>query len=313
MARSPNTALVLGLLEALDGDRDPLSVALVAEVLGWRREREAVERLRTLAGPQAHPTVRKAAVVALGRIGDEEAAADLAPALEVPELAASACVALLLLGDWAGVDHIGQELVQAAAEGGAAELRGGPGLSLTLGELVGRYGGPTWLLMLLRAAEAEGPAGLGALQGLGFLGDPRAVPRLLDACAGRDPQRARVAGAALEMITGHHEDPEESLLRNRWLAWWEQHQGNFRDGLRYRHGRLLDPGLLIERMGHDDVLVRRNAYDELVIGTGVHLPFDADGPYRVQVQHQARWREWWGKEVARWKSGRWTFHGEDVG
>ena len=66
-------------------------------------------------------------------------------------------------------------------------------------------------------------------------------------------------------------------------------------------------------MGHDDVMVRRNAYDELVIGTGVHLPFDADGPYRVQVQHQARWREWWGKEVARWKSGRWTFHGEDVG
>ena len=50
---------------------------------------------------------------------------------------------------------------------------------------------------------------------------------------------------------------------------------------------------MIERMGHDDAQVRASTYDELVIGTGVRLPFDGDGPFRVQVQHQARWRAWW--------------------
>lgn len=312
MARSPNAALTHGLLEVLGADGDPAAVAAAIEVLGWRREPEAVPRLRELAGETAHPTVRKAAVVALGRIGVEEAAADLVPALEIPELAAAASVALLLLGDWAGVDHVAQALATVAASGGSAELRGGPGLSRSMGEIVGRYGGPSYLLLLMRVAETDTAAGLGALQGLGYLGDARAVPRLLDACAGRNAQRARVAGAALEVLTGHREDPEESLLRNRWSAWWEQHQGAFTEGRRFRHGRLMDPGLLIERMSHDDAMVRRSTYDELVIGTGVRLPFDADGPYRVQVLHQARWRGWWAEQVRGWQPGRWTFYGEDV-
>jgi len=313
LSRSPNTALIMGLIEALDQGGDPAAVAAAAEILGWRREPEAVPRLRELAGPGVHPTVRKAAVVALGRIGDDEAVPDLLPALESPELASAAAVALLLLGEWEGVDHVGQALSRVSTEGGAVELRGAaPGLSRSMGELVGRYGGPAYLLLLMRVAEGEGPAALGALQGLGYLGAPRAVGRLVDACAGRDPQRARVAGAALEMITGHHEDVEESLLRNRWQSWWDQHGDAFDEGLRYRHGRLMDPGLLIERMSHDDLLVRRSTYDELVIGTGVRMPFDADGPFRIQVLHQARWRQWWAAELGRWRSGRWTFHGEDV-
>ncbi|RME25808.1 MAG: tetratricopeptide repeat protein, partial [Deltaproteobacteria bacterium] len=312
MARSPNAALTLGLIEHLQSEADPGAVAAVAEVLGWRREEEAVPPLRRLAGADAHPTVRKAAIVALGRIGAADAAPDLHPALEVPELAAAASVALLLLGDWAGVDHVAQTLAAVAACGGSAELRGGPGLSRSMGEIVGRYGGPSYLLLLMRLAESEGSAGLGALQGLGYLGDPRAVPRLIDACAGRDTQRVRVATAALEVLTGHREDPEESLLRNRWASWWDSHGGAFIEGRRYRLGRPLDPGLLIERMSHDDLMVRRTTYDELVIGTGVRLPFDADGPYRIQVIHQARWRDWWARNITRWPPGRWTFHGEDV-
>ncbi len=312
MARSPNAALTHGLLERLQTDGDPGATAAAAEVLGWRREQEAVGHLRQLASPDAHPTVRKAAIVALGRIGADDAVPDLLPALETPELAAAASVALLLLGEWAGVDHVAQTLATVAAQGGSAELRGGPGLSRSMGEIVGRYGGPAYLLLLMRLAETEGSAGLGALQGLGYLGDPRAVTRLIDACAGRNAQRARVAGAALEMLTGHREDPEESLLRNRWATWWDSNGGAFIEGRRFRLGRQLDPGLLIERMSHDDLMVRRSTYDELVIGTGVRLPFDADGPYRVQVIHQARWRDWWARNITKWTPGRWTFHGEDV-
>ena len=163
---------------------------------------------------------------------------------------------LLFLGEWQGVDYQAQSL--------AAQR---PGMSRSLGEIVGRYGGPNYLLLLFRSAELEGPAGLGALQGLGYLGDPRAISRLIEATSSRDPARARVASGALEIITGHHEDPEESLLRNRWIHWWEEHKNHFEDGFRYRHGRLMDPGLMIARLSHDDTMVRRSTYDELVIAT----------------------------------------------
>jgi len=122
-----------------------------------------------------------------------------------------------------------------------------------------------------------------------------------------------VASGALELLTGHHEDPEESLLRNRWVQWWESHGEHFEPGFRYRHGRLMDPGLLIDRMGHDDPMVRRATYDELVIASGCRKPFDAEGPYRVQLTHTAAWRAWWHENRDQFPSGRWTFHGDQVG
>jgi tetratricopeptide (TPR) repeat protein len=302
MARSPNAALVDGLLEAIEQGREPTGIAAAAEILGWRREPTATSALMRLAGKEVNPTVRTAAIVALGRIGDQEAIDSLLPAMDDSELAEAASVALLLLGEWRGVDYQAQALTAQK-----------PGMSRSLGEIVGRYGGPNYLLLLFRSVDLEGPAGLGALQGLGYLGEPKAVPRLLDATASRDPARARVASGALELLTGHHEDPEESLLRNRWVQWWESHGEHFEAGFRYRHGRLMDPGLLIDRMGHDDALVRRSTYDELVIATGARNPFDAEGPYRVQLTHISAWRAWWQSNRENFPSGRWTFHGDQVG
>ena len=302
MARSPNAALVDGLLNALEGGADPQGVAAATEVLGLRREPIAIEPLKQLAQPGANPTTRKAAIISLGRIGDISAIDPLLPSLEEPELAEETSVSLLLLGEWQGVDYQAQSL--------AAQR---PGMSRSLGEIVGRYGGPNYLLLLFRSAELEGPAGLGALQGLGYLGDPRAVSRLIESTASRDPARARVASGALEIITGHHEDPEESLLRNRWIHWWENHKNHFEEGFRYRHGRLMDPGLMIARLNHDDPMVRRSTYDELVIATGQRLPFDAEGPFRVQTQHINAWRDWWAENKENFQAGRWTFHGETIG
>ena len=210
-------------------------------------------------------------------------------------------MALLLLGEWRGLDDLAQAL---------AAQRAHP--SRSHGEIVGRYGGTGYLLLLIRTSEQEGAAGLGALQGLGYLGDPRVVERLIDATASRDQQRARIASGALEIITGHHEPVEESLLRNRWIEWWEANRDGFREGSRYRHGEPMSPRVLIERMGHDDPLVRRSSYDELVISTGVRLPFDAEGPWRVQQAHLAAWRAWWGGQDTH-AVGRWTFHGELIG
>jgi tetratricopeptide (TPR) repeat protein len=302
MARSPNAALVDGLLETLETDGENTRIAAAAEILGWRKEGAASVRLRSLVQPSASPILRKAAIAALGRIGDPGAIDDLLPALEEPDLAEITSVALLLLGEWRGVDYQAQALASQR-----------PGISRSLGEIVGRYGGPNYLLLLFRAAELEGPAGLGALQGLGYLGESKAVERLLDATASRDFSRARVASGALELITGHHEDPEESLLRSRWVNWWHEHGHHFESGFRYRHGRLMDPALLIDRLSHDDPLVRRTTYDELVIATGHGQSFDAEGPYRVQVQHIGQWRDWWKNNRERFPCGRWTFHGEQIG
>jgi tetratricopeptide (TPR) repeat protein len=302
LARSPNAALVDGLLCSLEGDRDPNAIAAAIEVLGWRREKTALPRLRELVRPDGNRTVRRAAIQSLGRIGDAVAIDDLLPALENRDLAADASVALLLLGDRQGVDYQAQLLAQAP-----------PNLPGSAGEIVGRYGGPSYLLLLFRTAEIDGPAGIGALQGLGFLGDPRAVPRLVEHTASRNPTRAQVASVALEILTGHHERADESLLRNRWTDWWAQHGGNYQAGVRYRQGRKMDPGLLVDRLSHDDALVRRTSYDELVISSGVRLPFDHDGPYRVQVIHQAAWRRWWAQESSSFVPGTWTFFGEQVG
>ena len=302
MARSPNAALVDGLLEALEGGFDPEGMAAAAEVLGWRREAAAAPVLRKLVHPDQPRSVRKAAVVALGRVGDRDAVDVLLPLLDASDLAEETSTALLLLGEWRGVDARAQALARRR-----------PDSPRSIGEIVGRYGGPNYLLLLYRAVEADGPTGMGAIHGLGYLGDPRAVGRLVDVLAGRDPLRAQVASGALELITGHHEDPEESLLRNRWMTWWDRHQHDFREGQRYRHGRPYDPGLLIERLRHDDPAVRRTSYDELVISTGAVLPFDAEGPYRVQQAHLREWGLWWTEQRSRYPSGGWYFHGDRIG
>lgn len=303
MARSPNAALVDGLLEALEGGFDPAGMVAAAEVLGWRRETAALPVLLGLLKDTAPRTVRKAAIAALGRIGNPDVIDVLLPLLDVPGLEATVGTALLLLGDWRGVDAQAQALANPAGRDG----------SRSRGELVGRYGGPSYLLLLYRAIEVEGPTGIGALQGLGYLGDPRAVERLIDILAGRDPLRAQVASGALELITGRHENPEESLLRNRWIEWWARNGPDFQPGVRYRFGQLFSPELLIDRLANDDGLVRRTSYDELVIGTGQRLPFDAEGPYQVQVSHVRGWRRWWSENRQSFPAGRWTFHGERIG
>ena len=70
---------------------------------------------------------------------------------------------------------------------------------------------------------------------------------------------------------------------------------------------------LIDRMSHDDSIVRRSCYDELVISTGVRLPFDIDGPWRVQNAHRRRWLRWWNEKGVDLPCGAWVFHGEVIG
>ncbi|MEC7984617.1 MAG: HEAT repeat domain-containing protein, partial [Myxococcota bacterium] len=160
LSRSRNMILVDGLLKKLK-ERTP-GVALAAEVLGWRREKQAVPALLECLKPKTPLRIRKAAIAALGRIGDKTVIEPLMNCLNMPEVTEVTAVALLLLGEWCGLDE------QAQAMAKPSKLT-----SKTLGEIVGRYGGSSYLLLLLRALDFEGVQALGACVGLGYLGDPR--------------------------------------------------------------------------------------------------------------------------------------------
>ncbi len=295
LTRSPNAALVDGLLRTIEQPGEPRGVAAAAEILGWRREQSAVAPLLSLLGRTHSPQVRREAVVALGRIGDRDAVDALVALLDEADLAEELAVSLLLLGDRRGVDFHGQALASGL------ELASPPG------EIVGRYGGPSYLLLLMRTAEGSGSRAMGALQGLGYLGDPRAVPVLLAALGHKSQDLVAVAASALELLTGHREDPDQPGLSVRWERWWELASCDFTEGVRYRYGRVLDLALLVEKLGDDDLLVRRGSYDELVISSGCRLPFDADGPWRVQLAHRKAWLEWVRGNRQDFPPGRWYY------
>ena len=301
IARSPNAAMVDGLLRCVEQptEHPASSVASAAELLGLRRERASVRALVRLLQGGSSLAPRRAAIVALGRIGQRSVAESIVAALDDAMLAEAAALSLLMLGDRRGVDFHGRALTRPRSE-----LLGSPG------EIVGRYGGPDHLLLLMRAAGGEDERALGALQGLGLLGDPRGVPALLHALGARHQHVIEVASGALQILTGHAEDASEPGLRGRWSAWWARHQHTLPAGVRHRHGAVFDCGALIEQMSHRDTYVRRTAYDELVITSGASLPFDADGPWRIQRAHLRAWRLWWQRASVELEAGRWYLDGE---
>jgi HEAT repeat protein/tetratricopeptide (TPR) repeat protein len=304
IARSPNAALVDGLLRCVESPRDypPPAVAAAAEVLGMRREAEATPALLDLVAPGGSPLIRKTAIVALGRIGRRDVVERIVPAFDTPALAEHAALALLMLGDRRGIDFHARALSEQRTD-----LSGHPG------EIVGRYGGPNHILVLVPAAGSESlHVALGALQGLGLMGDPRAIPTLLHALETRDPKRTEVAAGALQILTGHRESTEEAGLHRRWRAWWEQHQDSLPVGVRHRDGVPFDCGHLIQKMQAADPWIRRTAYDELVITSGHRQPFDSDGPWRVQLAHLRAWRAWWQVTRPRMAAGRWYLDGRPI-
>jgi len=308
LARSPNAALVDGLLGCVEDPTsvEPSAAAAAAEILGLRREPEAVPALRELAKTSS-TILRKAAVLALGRIGAREAAPDLVPALDEPALSEAAGVGLLLLGDRRGLDYHARALSE-----GRLGLGGQPG------ELVGRYGTGAHLQVLYPASLfADDDIAKGAIHGLGLLGDPAAVPhllRLVDRTDSRhNPRRDEAVNAALQLLTGHLEDHEVPDLHRRWTAWWGAHQARFQPGVRHRQGRILDLGQLVSLLDADDAWVRRTSWEELVVQSGERLPLDVDGPWRVQRSQVRAWRTWWTQQRHRFPAGRWFLDGRDRG
>lgn len=300
LCRSRNMIFIDGLLTMIVEQK--IGMGIAAEVLGYRREKQALDPLIDLLSAPVILPIRKSAIAALGMLGDKRAIEPLLKCLNVSELAEDTALSLLLLGEWKGLDEKAQLLVK-------------PGIKSTrvLGEMVGRYGGPSYFLLLKQALEGEDARSLGACMGLGYLGDPRIVPELIHRSGSRNPKIAAVASYALEVITGHFESADEPLLRPRWQTWWDQNHRRFIQGHRYRGGKSMSLLLLIDQLKDDNRIVRQAAYDELVISSGAFLPFDIDGPWRVQQSHLFAWQQWWKENQDDFPKGYWFFHGEQIG
>lgn len=304
IARSPNAALLDGLLQAVEAPErfPPHTVAIACEILGLRKEEVAFAPLTHLVGPSAPPPIRRAAIVALGRLGRREARDHIVSALQVPSLAEPASLALLLLGDPRGLPFHADALHRRRTDLGSMP-----------GEILGRYGGPMHLPVLLDVARSTHVLSLGAIQGLGLLGHPRAIPELIEILAAvTEPATREVANLALKLITGREEELGAPGLKRRWTAWWGESQERYSDGRRIRNGAPFGAGALIEMLENPALAARRLAYDELVISTGCRLPYDYDGPWRVQRAHLKAWRDWWQGNRHAQPPGSWNLDGKPI-
>ena len=247
VSRSRNMALVESLIEALRTDETGRHMLAIIEILGWRREKAAVTTLRQRLDARYSVTARRAALLALGRIGHESALEDVADCLDEPELLEVAALSLLLLGDWRGIDAMAQALHEQPESA-----------PYTYGELVGRYGGRNYFILLSQVARQDSAAAIGAILGLGYIGDMRAIPILLDQCMHRDPKRTQAASQALEVLTGHFEQSSDIMLRTRWEEWLMNNEGRLQRLGLIRNGQTYSLEFLVEQLGHDSPVVRQN-------------------------------------------------------
>ncbi|CAM2064023.1 hypothetical protein SCOR_01570 [Sulfidibacter corallicola] len=263
-----------GWLEHTVKGRDGTQVAAAAQIIGFRRASCAVPLSADASPNQEVAPLWKA--WALGRLGRKEACPALRAHLAAcgePAGSALLALSLLRLGDAAVLtwcrNRIGTEPWPALALGLAGDASDGT------------------LLRRIAFAQRVDPDSVLAL---GLLGDPVAIPQMLDLldATSSDPV-AEAASLALYLIAGaplfedvgvpepfdedelfdderaklHQGGEVEGLARHRssfrrisqdgnlWRAWWREHEDSFTAGRRYRCGALLQPRDLVANLANE--------------------------------------------------------------
>lgn len=168
--------LILPLL----GDRDEFVRREAAYALGLARGTDAVPGLITLVESDKKPSVRAAAAVALGQIGDSRAVAALSAALS-RRVAASG---FFKRAARRKVEE--DEFVRRAS-------------AVSLGQIGSREGVPA-LIEALSNEKTPGDIRREAARALGLVGDSRAVLALRSALTSKDPYLSDIAFDALRKI-----------------------------------------------------------------------------------------------------------------
>ena len=297
LSRTRNTMVLDYLKKMVVPEESSSALCIIVDVLGQRREHNMLPQILHLLKITDAPTVQSTCLLAIGRIGDRSVLSEIEVYGQRAQHPEYWGLALMLLGDHSSIDILSNQM-QKGLLGGHTRL----------GHLIGRYGGNSQILLLKQLAHANLPVSLSAIHGLGYIGNVLAIPMLLEMTGLKDRSMAIAASHALELITGHHENTEDYLLRARWQTWLDSHN-RFVNGIRYRKGEPMSPAILIEGLQHDDRIVRMSAYDELVITTGVQLPFDVDGIWRMQKEQIHAWKEWWLRHQETYPVGKWVFQG----
>ncbi|HEX8355231.1 MAG TPA: HEAT repeat domain-containing protein [Pyrinomonadaceae bacterium] len=176
LASGEAAALILPLLR----DRDEFVRREAAYALGVARSPLGVQPLAAAVQTDKQPSVRGAAAVALGRLGDAGAVPALAGAL-TRRLRASGFFNRLLRRK---VEE--DEFVRRAA-------------AVSLGQIGSREAVPV-LVEALSDARAPGDVRREAARALGLIGDPAAVPALRSVLTDADPYLSRIAFESLRRL-----------------------------------------------------------------------------------------------------------------
>lgn len=172
------------------------------------------------------------------------------------------------------------------------------------------------------------------IKALGLQGHIQAIPHLLKALAHSDEAHQIGAAEALDLITAaglretveieepaneiapqdvlgaapkenkSSEDSPAPIIRKvericidpaRWSQWWQQQQKNFQSGVRFRHGKPFDLGVLVDALAHFETSyeTRQLTYLELVIRSGQSIGFEPDWFIDSQEKAIQVWQQWW--------------------
>jgi HEAT repeat protein len=176
LGRGEAATLILPLLR----DRDEFVRREAAFALGLTRSPTCVAALAATAETDKKPSVRGAAAVALGQIGDASAAPALAGAL------ARRLPATGLFNRLRRKKVEEDEFVRRAA-------------AVSLGQIASRDSVPA-LVEALSDVRSPGDVRRECARALGIIGDPAAVPALRSVLSAQDPYLSRIAFEALRKI-----------------------------------------------------------------------------------------------------------------
>ncbi|MEZ4271300.1 MAG: hypothetical protein R3C68_07660 [Myxococcota bacterium] len=122
-------------------------------------------------------------------------------------------------------------------------------------------------------------AQVSAVQLLGQLRDPAAVPALIPLLVSPTQELSRAAASSLAVICAQ----EFGYDASKWSLWWRNN---------YNRPR---PLWLMQGLRADSVSIRRIADHELRILTGRRSEFDANAAIELRQKAIAAWESWWGQ------------------
>lgn len=159
---------------------------------------------------------------------------------------------------------------------------------------------------------------LRAIDALGPYGIPDAVNHLVESISGRNEEVDHAALSAIDWIVGisriaSYEEIEENYRNRDWLAGMVRTAcPDMRAKLRYWHGKLLNPSILLEDLGASSLTVPEVAFAQLRFSYGFLFHYDSILPWVFFKEELQGLGEMIDRNSARFTDGNWYMFGHKV-